>query len=230
MHLSLRFVCARQLERCPASCREPCWKRDFPISALGVGDDLLCCSEVHLLPLRLCGGAHGQSMEESVQVGRTCLGEASVRILQMPQWVALFIGPPYRAQRPCQYHRPEGPLQRSAAYPPRMGKLVIRMWQTHCSPLSASASSRAPMGWKHPDVSPLLHRPPSLVTTSACAHAVAWHIPGCDEAPVASMEWKRPWLATSSTSDEGHGSCKFPRSTAASPNVKSSGSWKLPDL
>ena len=41
-------------------------------------------------------------------------------------------------------------LRQSAAYPPRMGKFVIRMWQKHGCSSSTSSSAAENMGCKHP--------------------------------------------------------------------------------
>ena len=76
-------------------------------------------------------------------------------------------------------------LRKSAAYPPKMGRFVLRMWQEHGSSSSTSSSTAEDMRWKHDQTSKKRSEGPS-------ASSPAWKTPVYEEdaAPAPSQAWK----------------------------------------
>ena len=70
-------------------------------------------------------------------------------------------------------------LRQSAAYPPRMGKFVLRMWQKHGCSSSTSSSAAENMGCKHP----VDHQTSKKRSERPPASSSAWKTPVHEDAP-----------------------------------------------
>lgn len=122
-------------------------------------------------------------------------------------------------------------LRASAAYPPRMGKFVIRMWKMHGCLFSTSARATRPVH------RPPVHRRRQRVITSTQTPPVGWKTPSHDDTPgghevlpAVSFAWKSPSVgASSSVAEEGdrHASWKMPRCNDAVATGESSDAWKV---
>ena len=87
-------------------------------------------------------------------------------------------------------------LRQSAAYPPRMGKFVLRMWQKHGCSSSTSSSAAENMGCKHP----VDHQTSKKRSERPPASSSARKTPVHEDAPRApSQAWKSPPFGSLST-------------------------------